>query len=78
MNSTLMETICDIFNETEQSLHDDLDIRDLDEWDSMAHMLFITRLEQKFAIQLSGDDIVAMQTIADIRHILASNYGIDT
>lgn len=78
MHPTLLEILCDTFNAAEQQFCDDLDIRDLDDWDSLTHMLFITNLEQKFTIRLSGDDIVAMRTIADIRRILKNQHDIAT
>ncbi len=78
MSPILLDIICDTFNTDGPALSDDLDIRDLEEWDSLTHMLFITSLEKQFAIQLSGDDIVEMQTISNIRQILRDNHNIDT
>jgi acyl carrier protein len=49
---------------------EDLAMKDLDAWDSLKHMELIVSLEQTFGIQLSFDDIVAMQSVAEIKRVL--------
>ena len=44
----------------------------LGEWDSMTHMFFITKLEETYTIELTGDEIVDMQTVGDIKKIIIS------
>jgi acyl carrier protein len=51
-------------------LPDDTRLRSFKDWDSMAHMLFITRLEESYDIVLTGDEIATMETIGDIKKIL--------
>lgn len=40
------------------------------EFDSMNHMVFITNLEEQFTVELTGDEIVGIKTIKDIKEIL--------
>ena len=42
------------------------------EWDSMTHMFFITKLEEEYGIELTGDEIADMDTIGDIKKVLIS------
>ena len=68
---TLAEIIKESFSLKEADQNDDVVLNSLDEWESMAHMLFITRLEENLDIEFTGDDIMAMQTIGDIKKVLA-------
>jgi acyl carrier protein len=48
----------------------DLAMKDVDAWDSLKHMELIVSLEQSFGIELSFDEIIAMQNVAEIKRIL--------
>ncbi len=39
----------------------------------MTHMVLITRLEEEFQVQLTGDEIADMQTVGDARRFLAGH-----
>ena len=68
----LNELLKDVFNLHEIELTDEARLMSFKEWDSMTHMLFITRLEEAYEINLEGDEIASMETIGDIKKILAS------
>ena len=36
----------------------------------MTHMFFITKLEEAYGIELTGDEIADMQTVGDARKLL--------
>lgn len=59
------------FSVNESDLEDGTVIMDLEEWDSMAHMFFITNLEEQYEVDFSGDEIAAMQTVGDVKKHLA-------
>lgn len=42
------------------------------EWDSLAHMFFITKLEEEFSIELSGDEILELLTVGDVIRVVES------
>ena len=67
---TLAEIIKESFSLKEADQKDEIVLNSLEEWESMAHMLFITRVEEQFNIEFSADDILNMQTIGDIKKIL--------
>jgi acyl carrier protein len=68
---TLAEIIKESFGVKEAEQKDDVALTSLEQWESMTHMLFITRVEEEFGIEFTGDDIFAMQNIGDIRKVLA-------
>ena len=45
-------------------------MKDVDAWDSLMHMELIAAVESKFELQLTFDEIVAMQTVGEIKSVL--------
>lgn len=66
----LSEIIADIFDLNQEEQHDEIIFSSLEEWDSMNHMLFITKVEESFAVELSGDEIAGIKSIGDLKKIL--------
>jgi acyl carrier protein len=67
---TLADIIKESFSLKEADQKDEVVLNTLEEWESMAHMLFITRVEEVFGVEFTGDDIFAMQSIGDIKRVL--------
>lgn len=76
MTTRLLQILREAFA-VEAVVSDDLELRAMDGWDSMQHMIFITKLESEYGIELTGDEIVEMQTVGRIREILRDNHGLD-
>ena len=68
----LNRIIKESFNQDITAMNDDTRLMSFGEWDSLTHMFFITKLEETYAIELTGDEIADMQTLADIKKILHS------
>ena len=64
--------LADVLGIPVEEIRDDLAMKDLDVWDSLKHMELIVTLEQSFRVQLSFDDIVAMQSVSEIKRILGT------
>jgi len=69
----LAEIIKESFSLKEAEQKDDIVLNSIEEWDSMSHMLFITRVEENYEIEFTGNDILSMQTIGDIKNVLIAN-----
>lgn len=50
----------------EGTLELDMNLEDVDEYDSMAKLSIIVMMEDEFGIRLTGDDIKAFTTVGDI------------
>ena len=50
----------------EGSLSIDMDLADVDEYDSMAKLSIIVMMEDEFGVKLTSDEIKAFVTIGDI------------
>ena len=70
---SLEQIVAEIFMLPEASVVDSLALSDIPTWDSLAHMLFIVRLEETYQVQLSGDEIADMKTVGDARSALLAH-----
>ena len=68
----LNKILVDSFNAKESQLVDETRLISLEEWDSLSHMFFITKLERTYEIELTGDEIADMQTVGDIKKVIIS------
>ena len=67
---TLQDVLKDAFNMKDSEYTDTQSLMQLEDWDSMSHMVFITQLEEVFGVELSGDEIISLETIADVKKLL--------
>ncbi|MDR2642066.1 MAG: acyl carrier protein [Planctomycetaceae bacterium] len=56
----------DIFNIDKSTLTDKTSAKDVDGWDSVAHVMLITSIEKKFAIRFTGREIAGFKTVGDL------------
>jgi acyl carrier protein len=68
----LSKILKESFNASEQEQKDDARLMSFSEWDSMTHMFFITKLEETYEIELTGDEIADLQTVGDIKTLISS------
>ncbi len=68
----LAKILKECFNENEPGLTDESRLMNFGEWDSMAHMYFITKLEEAYEMELTGDEIANMQTLGDVKKTILS------
>lgn len=59
------------FNVPREQLNINSTAENLDGWDSMAHLLFVTKLEEKFKIRLSSKEIMVMSSIREADKIVS-------
>jgi len=66
----LIEVFTKALGVSKDTIIDELQYNSIPEWDSVAHMLLITELEDSFDIMLDTDDIIDMSSPAKAREIL--------
>jgi acyl carrier protein len=54
----------------ELQISDGLSRKTVKEWDSMAHLMLVSELESAFEVTMDDDDIMEIQTVADIKKTL--------
>lgn len=57
---------------TDSEFTDQQSLMQLKDFDSMNHMLFVTKLEEEFGIELTGDEIISLEKIGDIKNLLTA------
>jgi acyl carrier protein len=70
--TTLKKMLKDCFSMKESEFNDAQSIIQLEDFDSMNHMMFITQFEEAYGIEITGDEIASMVTIGDIKQLLVS------
>jgi acyl carrier protein len=75
--SKLHNIFAEVFKVKESDYTDETEVVSFKEWDSMAHMLLITRIEDVYNIQLDGDDIAIMRTIGQFKQVLQKHSVTD-
>ena len=68
----LKTLMADVFRIPEDQVVEEFSMSGSDIWDSLRHMELIISIEETFEIELSGDDIVEMTSVASIRSILSA------
>jgi acyl carrier protein len=65
----------EIFQVPESTLHDHTQFKEIPTWDSLQHMMLITRVEDDFQVQFDGDQIADMRTLGDVRKAVLASGG---
>jgi acyl carrier protein len=67
---TIEKLVASALGITEQRITDNLSMKQTPEWDSLKHMELIVAIERSLGVELTGDDIVEMTSIAAIKSVL--------
>jgi acyl carrier protein len=54
---------------------DSLKRKDYEPWDSMAHLMLISEVENQFDIFFEDDEIVEIWTVADLKKVLSTKLS---
>ena len=54
----------------ESKVSDEMSRKTVKEWDSMAHLMLVSEIESAFEVTMDDDDIMEIQTVADIKKAL--------
>ncbi len=70
MEQELKKIMTDLLGIQEDEITDDLSTNNTENWDSLKHVELILSIEEQFGITLTADEIVAMISFAEIKHVL--------
>jgi len=70
MDNQINKLVTELFRMQSGEITDNLSMKDTDVWDSLKHMELIVSIEQEFKIELTFDEIVAMQNVGEIKRIV--------
>lgn len=69
---TVRALVAELLRMPVDAVTDDLAMETTEAWDSLAHMDLVAMVEERFAIVLTMDEIVAMTSVQAIRQVLIS------
>tara|TARA_X000000368_G_C23052462_1_gene722123 strand:- start:1563 stop:1787 length:225 start_codon:yes stop_codon:yes gene_type:complete len=72
----MLQKISDIFGIESKELTLESAPGDFPEWDSLGHLNLLSSLEEEFNISFDMDETMSIQTIKDLKEILAKK-GVD-
>ena len=67
----LKDIFQNIFEDDKIELTDDLSAKDVDNWDSLTHMILITEIEEKFEIKFILKDLNQLENVGDLIRIIS-------
>lgn len=76
MEQKLKDLMAELFKMDQGEITDSLRMKSTDVWDSLKHMELIISIEQAMEIELTFEEITAMQTFKDIKRVLMEK-GVD-
>lgn len=74
-NERLMTIISQVLLLDVDDISDTLKRKEYEPWDSMAHLMLISEVENQFGIFFEDDEIVEIWTVADLKQALASKIA---
>ena len=70
-NNKVETLLADILQLPIAQISRELAMKDVDAWDSLKHMELVVSIEQAFGIDLTFEEIVAMQSVGKIKRVLS-------
>ena len=71
MSGKVEGVLAEVLQLPPSEITDDLTMKDVETWDSLKHMELIVALETALEVQLTFEEIVAMQSVREIKRVLA-------
>lgn len=62
----------EVFNDNNIVLRDDMTAKDVENWDSLTHMLMITKVEETFGIKFKLKELNKLKMVGDLISVVES------
>ena len=62
----------DVFNDSAIVLRDEMTAKDVENWDSLTHMLMITKVEETFGIKFKLKELNRLKQVGDLISVVES------
>ena len=69
-DNKLLDILTRVFRIERDEIKDDLKRKDFEPWDSMAHLMLVSEVENEFEIFFEDEEVVDIWTIADLKKLL--------
>jgi len=75
INARLSDILSAVLNIDKDQITDDLRRKDFEAWDSMAHLMIISEIENVFEMFFEDEEVVDIWTVGDLKRILSQKLG---
>jgi acyl carrier protein len=70
INDTVLDILSKVLMVEPDEITDDLRRKDFEPWDSMAHLMIVSEIENQLEIFFEDEEVVDIWTVGDIKKIL--------
>ena len=71
----LLDVLSKVLLLEKEKITDDLRRKDFEPWDSMAHLVLISEIENEFEIFFEDEEVIDLWTVGDIKRVLGSKLA---
>ena len=71
----LLEILSKVLLLDKDKITDDLRRKDFEPWDSMAHLVIVSEIENEFEMFFEDEEVVDLWTVGDIKKVLATKLS---
>ena len=71
----LLDVLSKVLLLEKEKITDDLRRKDFEPWDSMAHLVLISEIENEFEIFFEDEEVIDLWTVGDIKRVLGSKLS---
>jgi acyl carrier protein len=70
IKSRLNKVFKEVFDDDSIEIFDDMTARDIEEWDSLMHVVFVVSVEKEFKIKLNAAEVGKLKNVGEILDII--------
>lgn len=71
----LLEILSQVLLLDKDKITDDLRRKDYEPWDSMAHLVVVSEIENEFEIFFEDEEVIDLWTVGDIKKVLGNKLS---
>jgi acyl carrier protein len=71
----LLDILSKVLLLDKDKITDDLRRKDFEPWDSMAHLIIVSEIENEFEIFFEDEEVIDLWTVGDIKKVLSSKLS---
>ncbi|MHA3964878.1 MAG: hypothetical protein AM325_015220 [Candidatus Thorarchaeota archaeon SMTZ1-45] len=71
----LLEILSKVLLLEKNAISDDLRRKDFEAWDSMAHLIIVSEIENEFEIFFEDEEVIDLWTVGDIKKVLSTKLS---
>jgi len=75
VDDKLLEILSKVLLLDKDKITDELRRKDFEPWDSMAHLVIVSEIENEFEMFFEDEEVVDLWTVGDIKKVLASKLS---